>query len=312
MAPAWSHGRGSIPHTGSVCSPTVLPPLLNSGTEGRRASTWWWLKTRQPPTISSFARSARVIRGQYSACLRHRTNLRPRSRAVIDPRGVLREFGVTLADDVQVRVWDSTAEIRYLVLPRASAGNGEDDRGRVGSSCDAQRDRQCRKGGWARRSRYINGIHDMGGMQDMGPIEVREAERPFHAEWEARAWGLIRATGPFGPTRRRNFRYEHEILPPAQYLQMRYFERFIKLLVNRLIAAKLLTQTELDSGRAESASPRLTPRVTPANIAEQLTRRRSLRREDVKIRPQFSGPTRAGAQHQPGRAHAPPALHAGP
>ena len=45
-----------------------------------------------------------------------------RSRAVIDPRGVLREFGVTLADDVQVRVWDSTAEIRYLVLPERPAG----------------------------------------------------------------------------------------------------------------------------------------------------------------------------------------------
>jgi nitrile hydratase len=45
-----------------------------------------------------------------------------RSRAVIDPRGVLREFGVTLADDVQVRVWDSTAEIRYLVLPERPPG----------------------------------------------------------------------------------------------------------------------------------------------------------------------------------------------
>ena len=45
-----------------------------------------------------------------------------RSRAVIDPRGVLREFGVTLADDVQARVWDSTAEIRYLVLPERPPG----------------------------------------------------------------------------------------------------------------------------------------------------------------------------------------------
>jgi nitrile hydratase len=41
---------------------------------------------------------------------------------VIDPRGVLREFGVTLSDDVQVRVWDSTAEIRYLVLPERPPG----------------------------------------------------------------------------------------------------------------------------------------------------------------------------------------------
>jgi nitrile hydratase subunit alpha len=46
-----------------------------------------------------------------------------RSRAVIDPRGVLREFGLALPDDVEVRVWDSTAEVRYLVLPERPAGS---------------------------------------------------------------------------------------------------------------------------------------------------------------------------------------------
>src|ERR1700752_3920386 len=45
-----------------------------------------------------------------------------RSRAVIDPRGVLREFGLELGDDVEVRVWDSTAELRYLVLPERPLG----------------------------------------------------------------------------------------------------------------------------------------------------------------------------------------------
>ena len=45
-----------------------------------------------------------------------------RSRAVIDPRGVLREFGLDLPKDVEVRVWDSTAEIRYLVLPERPPG----------------------------------------------------------------------------------------------------------------------------------------------------------------------------------------------
>jgi len=40
-----------------------------------------------------------------------------RSRAVIDPRGVLADFGVTLPEGVRIRVWDSTAEIRYLVIP---------------------------------------------------------------------------------------------------------------------------------------------------------------------------------------------------
>jgi len=45
-----------------------------------------------------------------------------RSRAVKDPRGVLADFGVALPDDVKIRVWDSTAEVRYLVLPQRPAG----------------------------------------------------------------------------------------------------------------------------------------------------------------------------------------------
>ena len=45
-----------------------------------------------------------------------------RSRAVIDPRGVLQEFGTAVGDDVEVRVWDSTAELRYIVLPERPAG----------------------------------------------------------------------------------------------------------------------------------------------------------------------------------------------
>jgi nitrile hydratase len=45
-----------------------------------------------------------------------------RSRAVIDPRGVIAEFGTVLPEEIEVRVWDSTAEIRYLVLPERPAG----------------------------------------------------------------------------------------------------------------------------------------------------------------------------------------------
>jgi nitrile hydratase len=45
-----------------------------------------------------------------------------RARSVIDPRGVLREFGLELDDEVEVRVWDSTAEVRYLVIPERPEG----------------------------------------------------------------------------------------------------------------------------------------------------------------------------------------------
>ena len=46
-----------------------------------------------------------------------------RARAVKDPRGVLREFGVELPESTKIRIWDSTAEVRYLVLPRRPAGS---------------------------------------------------------------------------------------------------------------------------------------------------------------------------------------------
>ncbi len=45
-----------------------------------------------------------------------------RSRAVIDPRGVLKDFGVELPAATKIRIWDSTAELRYLVIPRRPAG----------------------------------------------------------------------------------------------------------------------------------------------------------------------------------------------
>jgi nitrile hydratase len=48
-----------------------------------------------------------------------------RSRAVLDPRGVLAEFGVSLPETTRIRVWDSTAEVRYLVIPMRPEGTEE-------------------------------------------------------------------------------------------------------------------------------------------------------------------------------------------
>jgi nitrile hydratase len=54
-----------------------------------------------------------------------------RSRAVMDPRSVLADFGVTLPVDTEVKVWDSTAEVRYLVLPQRPAGTDDWDEERL-------------------------------------------------------------------------------------------------------------------------------------------------------------------------------------
>ena len=54
-----------------------------------------------------------------------------RARVVRDPRGVLAEFDVVLDDDVEIQVWDSTAEIRYLVIPRRPEGTDDLSEGRL-------------------------------------------------------------------------------------------------------------------------------------------------------------------------------------
>jgi nitrile hydratase beta subunit len=112
----------------------------------------------------------------------------------------------------------------------------------------------------------MNGIHDMGGMHGMGPIVYEPNEPVFHEPWEGRAWALS-LLSPFHTGRRRNFRYEHEILPPADYLRFSYYERFFVVLVNQLLWARVATAAEIDSGQPAPGSARSTPRITPAMVA---------------------------------------------
>ncbi len=88
-----------------------------------RASTSSRWRTRRSCTTWSCARCAPVIRGRCSGLPPVWYKSAPyRSRAVTDPRGVLADFGVTLPKDTEIRVWDSTAEIRYLVVPMRPNG----------------------------------------------------------------------------------------------------------------------------------------------------------------------------------------------
>src|SRR5215203_4757974 len=111
----------------------------------------------------------------------------------------------------------------------------------------------------------MNGIHDMGGMQGMGPIVYQQNEPAFHEWWEGRACALsVLPLVP--PGRRRNFRYGHEILPPAQYLRLSYYARTLTVLINHLLYSKIVSPAELESGRPEPAAPKATPLITPAMV----------------------------------------------
>lgn len=143
----------------------------------------------------------------------------------------------------------------------------------------------------------MNGIHDMGGMQDMGVVVPDPDEKPFHERWEGRLWGLLRAMGPFRTRPIPNFRYELEIIPPADYLRMSYYERFYYTLTKWLLKDGLITHAELSSGQADPGSRRYTPRLTPAMVAEQLTRRTPVRPDEAQLPSRFHSGERVRARN---------------
>jgi len=108
----------------------------------------------------------------------------------------------------------------------------------------------------------MNGIHDMGGMQDMGPIEYGKNEPFFHADWEARVHAMVRAVGRWGKWK--TLRPALENIPPAEYLRMSYYEKWATALVDLMLSTGLVTATEIESGRPAPGAQKMKPPLTAA------------------------------------------------
>ena len=94
----------------------------------------------------------------------------------------------------------------------------------------------------------MNGIHDMGGMQDMGPVVAEKNEPVFHAPWEGRVFAMynvIDGTWPSG-----SGRYQRELVPPAEYLRVSYYERWLLAFSELLVKFGMVTRRELETGIA--------------------------------------------------------------
>jgi nitrile hydratase len=92
----------------------------------------------------------------------------------------------------------------------------------------------------------MNGIHDMGGMQDLGLIQRERDEPVFHADWEKRVYALAAAVDVDLPV----LRYQIELIPPADYLRMSYYERWLVALTAAVTNAGMVTQAEIESSKA--------------------------------------------------------------
>src|SRR5437870_11490440 len=112
----------------------------------------------------------------------------------------------------------------------------------------------------------MNGVHDMGGMHGMGPIQGKKKEPKkepvFHAQWEARVFALNRAMGAWGKWNIDASRHQRELLPPAEYLRMSYYERFFAGLIELMVEKGLVTRREIESSHPDAAQPKASPPLT--------------------------------------------------
>lgn len=117
----------------------------------------------------------------------------------------------------------------------------------------------------------MNGIHDMGGMHGLGPIDPETDEPPFREPWEARALALTLAAGAWGRWSLDASRHQRELIPGSDYLRMSYYETWISGLEALMVKADLITTEELANGRpaegALKASPPLTADKVPPAMA---------------------------------------------
>jgi len=143
----------------------------------------------------------------------------------------------------------------------------------------------------------MNGVHDMGGMHGMGPIDPEQNEPVFHEPWEGRVYAMTRVVRAGGGRQNLdNSRHLLELLPPAEYLRMTYYERWYARLANQLVANAIVTREELDTGRAAAGSPKAKPRVTAAMVPDMVARRNSARRE-AAVAPRFKVGQRVRARN---------------
>ena len=99
----------------------------------------------------------------------------------------------------------------------------------------------------------MDGIHDLGGRQGHGPIDVQEGPAPFHFPWEARLFGITRAFTEPVWTSLEMFRVARECIEPAEYLDRRYYDQWLLAHEVMLVDTGVATVEELSSGRSQHA-----------------------------------------------------------
>jgi nitrile hydratase subunit beta len=113
----------------------------------------------------------------------------------------------------------------------------------------------------------MDGIHDLGGRQGFGPIDVHEPEEPFHEPWEARMLGMSQAMSRPADWSIDWFRHCRELIDPVDYLTRPYYDQWLQTYAAMMVNSKVATVEEVASGKARTGAPDLRPPMTPAAVA---------------------------------------------
>lgn len=105
----------------------------------------------------------------------------------------------------------------------------------------------------------MNGIHDMGGMHGMGAIQHEKNEPVFHEAWEGRVYAMTLAMAAWGKWNIDASRHAIELLAPADYLRMSYYERWLAHNIEMWANHGLLTREEIETGKTAAGSQKATP-----------------------------------------------------
>lgn len=141
----------------------------------------------------------------------------------------------------------------------------------------------------------MNGVHDMGGMHGMGPVEIEKNEPVFHEEWEGRVLALRLASAFHRKWNGDMHRYAREQMPPAAFLAATYYEIALFALEKLLVEQGLVTAKELETGRAEGKAS--VERILRAAGVEALLRERKRVRLNDKVPPKFKSGDRVIARN---------------
>jgi nitrile hydratase subunit beta len=152
----------------------------------------------------------------------------------------------------------------------------------------------------------MNGVHDMGGMQGFGPINPETNEPVFHLPWEGRVYAMNLSMFAWQKWNLDAARFGIESLPPADYIGMSYYQKWHTALAGRMINSGMVTQDEIDKGRAVEGTTKTVPPLIAANVEAFVSGGGSYRRnENVPARFRTSQRVRAKNINPPGHTRLP-------